>query len=167
MSKILVKLVNHWFYPVACTVGMLILAVLLSSGGFTLTELALMAVVVAVLVLLWRLLLTNQTREIDSVTAIRRAIANGSRPTIVEFFSSYCVGCMAMKPVLARLEQEAGERLQVIRLNIDQEPGKTLMDEFGVVFTPTFIYFDKHGNKLRDSIGVLDQARVLYELDTP
>lgn len=167
MNKLFVKLVNHWFYPVACSIGLAILLFVLRSEGYSLTEIAGLAVLVAVLILLWRLLLTRQTEEIDSVTAIRRAISNGERPTIIEFFSSYCVGCMAMKPVVARLEQEAGDRLQIIRLNIDQEPGKTLMDEFGVVFTPTFIYFDKQGNKLRDSIGVLDQARILYDLETP
>lgn len=163
----LVRIFNHRAYPVFAALLLIVAAILftIDSNGFVALDTLWLALIAGALFLLWRLLVSNQTPEMDSVQQIRAQLTNGATPTIIEFFSSYCVGCMAMKPVLDRLEQEAGERLQIIRLNIDEEPGRTLMSEYDIVFTPTFVYFDKQGNKLRDSIGILDQARVLYDLD--
>ncbi len=165
--RVLVRIFNHRAYPVFSLTALAITAVLFARDGLTVIEGAVLAALIALAYGVWRLLVTSQTQEADSIRAVRQALANGERPTIIEFFSSYCVGCMAMKPIVDRLESEAGERLQIIRLNIDQEPGRTLMDEYGVVFTPTFVYFDKDGHKLRESIGVLDRARVLFDLDVP
>ncbi|GAB4469823.1 MAG: hypothetical protein Kow00124_05360 [Anaerolineae bacterium] len=165
--RVLVRIFNHRAYPVFSLTALAITAVLLARDGLTVIEGAVLAALIILAYGVWRLLVTTQTHEADSIRAVRQTLANGERPTIIEFFSSYCVGCMAMKPIVDRLESEAGERLQIIRLNIDQEPGRTLMDEYGVVFTPTFVYFDKDGNKLRESIGVLDRARVLFDLDVP
>mgnify|MGYP001439456191 CR=1 FL=1 len=165
--RILVRVFNHRAYPVFSVVLVGVLTYLLAVNGFSLVDALTVAAAVVILFIIWRLLVSTETGELDSVRAVREELSNGRRPTIIEFFSSYCVGCMAMKPVVDRLEAEAGDRLQIIRLNIDTEPGKTLMSEFGVVFTPTFVYFDASGNKLRESIGVLDRARVLYDLETP
>ncbi len=163
----IVRILNHRAYPVFAALLLIVAAILftIDSSGFVALDALWLALITAGLFLLWRLLVSTQTAEMDSVQKIRSQLTNSKTPTIIEFFSSYCVGCMAMKPVLDRLEQEAGERLQIIRLNIDEEPGRTLMAEYDIVFTPTFVYFDKQGNKLRDSIGILDQARVLYDLE--
>jgi thioredoxin-related protein len=70
-----------------------------------------------------------------------------------------------VKPIVDQLEAEAGERLQLIRLDIDQEPGKSLLEDYGVLFTPTFLYFDKNGKKISESTLILDRPRILYDLE--
>lgn len=59
-----------------------------------------------------------------------------------------------------RLEQEKGDHLQVIRLNIMQPVGREMGRRLGFQVTPTFIVFDAQGRELGRSIGYLDRALV-------
>ncbi|HEC23113.1 MAG TPA: thioredoxin [Chloroflexi bacterium] len=163
--RLLVRIFNHRSFPLIAALALIVAALIAGRDGFSGADALILLVVAAAAVLVWRMLVTHQTESMDSLEAVREALHNGQRATVLEFFSTTCAGCLAMKPVVDRLEAEAGERLQIIRLNIDEEPGRTLMEEYGVIFTPTFIYFDPDGNKLRESIGVLDQARILFDLE--
>ncbi len=163
--RVLVRVFNHHGYPILSVIILATLAIVLASNGIAALDLIILVALIAVALGVWRLLVSSQTEGMDSVQLVRQAIQNGQRPTILQFYSAYCAGCIAMKPVVDQLEAEAGDRIQVIRLNIDSEPGKTLMQEHGVMFTPTFVYFDARGNKVRESIGVLDRYRILYDLE--
>ncbi len=164
MVKILVWVFNHRFYPVLVGVVFVLAAVLLARDGVEWYDVAALAGVGVVSVGIWLLLRPQQSGP-NSVQAIRALIKDGTQPTLIEFYSSYCVGCMAIQPVVDQLAKEAGERLRILRLSIDTEPGKTLMQEHKVVFTPTFVYYDARGNKVRDSVFVLDKAKILYDLE--
>ncbi len=165
MLDFLIDLVNHRFFITFSVAAVTITAIVLGQNGIQVIDIAIVLAVAAVCYGLWRLLLTRSTRGVDSLQKYQEALRNNQRPTLVQFYSRYCAGCMAIKPIVDQLEEETGARLQVIRLNIDQEPGKTLMSQYGVIFTPTFIFFDKAGAKLHDSLFVLDRARILRDLD--
>jgi thiol-disulfide isomerase/thioredoxin len=115
---------------------------------------------------MWWFAKPSPTKEIDSLQTFQDSLKAAGRPTLIELYSSYCMACLAMKPTVEQLETEAGERLQIVRLDIDKEPGKQLVKEYNVVFTPTFIHFDKEGKKVRESTMVLDRPRILYDLET-
>ena len=163
--RVFAAIFNHKTYPIfsVLLLGGLIFA--LARNGISGFDILIVALYLLGAFGLWRILVTSQTEEMTSVEKVLHQIQIANRPTIVEFYSRYCMGCMAMKPVVDRLESEAGERLQILRLNIDEDPGKTLMSEYGVIFTPTFIHFDAQGQKTSESIGVLDRARILYEIE--
>ena len=65
-----------------------------------------------------------------------------------------------MKPVVDELERELGDRLHVIRLNIQEDVGRELAPVYDFEFTPTFIFFDADGNEQWREIGGLDTQRV-------
>jgi thioredoxin-related protein len=65
-----------------------------------------------------------------------------------------------MKPVVDELENELGNQILFIRLNIQEEVGRELAPIYGFEFTPTFIYFDGQGNELWREVGNLDTQRV-------
>lgn len=58
------------------------------------------------------------------------------------------------------LEQELGDDLLFIRLNIQETVGMELAPVYGFEFTPTFIYFDAQGNELWRTVGDFDPQRV-------
>ena len=58
------------------------------------------------------------------------------------------------------LENELGDQILFIRLNIQEEVGRELAPVYGFAFTPTFIYFDGDGVELWRQVGVLDAQRV-------
>jgi thioredoxin-related protein len=65
-----------------------------------------------------------------------------------------------VKPVVDGLEQELGDRLLFIRLNIQEPVGRELAPVYGFESTPTFIFFDAQGNELWRSVGDFDPQRV-------
>ena len=65
-----------------------------------------------------------------------------------------------MKPVVDELENELGDRILFIRLNIQEKVGRELAQVYGFEYTPTFIYFDGQGNELWRQVGGLDTQRV-------
>ncbi|MGF1505724.1 MAG: thioredoxin family protein [Anaerolineae bacterium] len=163
--SILIRVFNHRFYPVMIGFVLLASAFLLAQDGTSLLDIGVLTGILVAAGGGWLLLRSTQTEGQDTVERFKQNIAASGKPTIVQFFSQYCVGCLAVKPVVDQLENEAGDRLQIIRLSIDEEPGRSLVEEYDVVYTPTFVYFDAQGNKLRDSTFILDRARVLYELE--
>jgi thioredoxin 1 len=166
MPSFLVRIFNHKAYIIGAIIFAVVLgAVLLSDGSVDVVDAGFLAVYVVAVVGVWLLLRPQQSTGQDTLEQFKANLAAENKPTIVQFFSQYCVGCLAVKPVVDQLEREAGDRLQIIRLDIDEEPGKTLVEEYDIVYTPSFLYFDRNGNKLRDSTFILDRARVLYELE--
>jgi thioredoxin-related protein len=65
-----------------------------------------------------------------------------------------------MKPVVDELENELGNQILFIRLNIQETVGRELAPVYDFEFTPTFIYFDGQGNELWREVGSLDTQRV-------
>ena len=70
-----------------------------------------------------------------------------------------------MKPVVDELEQELGDRVYFIRLNIQDDVGRELAPVYGFEFTPTFIFFDANGQELWRQVGGLDTQRVRESLE--
>jgi len=58
------------------------------------------------------------------------------------------------------LENELGNEILFIRLNIQEPVGRELAPVYDFEFTPTFIYFDADGEELWREVGSLDTERV-------
>lgn len=58
------------------------------------------------------------------------------------------------------LEQELGNQIKIIRINIHESVGAELAPGFQVEFAPTFIFFDGQGNELWRTVGDIDAQRV-------
>jgi thioredoxin 1 len=165
MRDLLLDIINHRSAITASAILVGIMTLAFVRDGIGVVDVLILVGMVITSYVVWRLRVTSPTVNIDSVQALRSTVRNGGRPTLVQLYSRYCGGCLAVKPMVDQLEAEAGERLQVIRLDIDQEPGKSLLKEYGVLFTPTFLYFDRNGNKVRESTLVLDRPRIMYDLE--
>ena len=166
MRDIILDIFNHRSAITSIVIILAVLTLGFAQNGITIVEILILAGVVGAGFLIWRLRVPSPTEEINSLQAFQDSLRNGNRPTLIQLYSRYCAGCLAVNPTVEKLAAEAGERLQLIRLDIDDEPGKLLLKEYGVTFTPTFIYFDKDGKKVRESTLVLDRPRILYDLES-
>jgi thioredoxin-related protein len=63
------------------------------------------------------------------------------------------------------LENELGDQLLIIRLNIQEQVGRDLAQVYGFEFTPTFIYFDGEGKELWREVSSFDPQRVRESLE--
>ena len=58
------------------------------------------------------------------------------------------------------LENELGNQILFIRLNVQEKVGRELAPVYEFEFTPTFIYFDGNGKELWREVGSLDPQKV-------
>jgi thiol-disulfide isomerase/thioredoxin len=143
---------------------LLIVGTVLSLNGFSIVDGAVLLVLLAASTVFLLMRYTYQTPEIREQEALQQALHNGEKYTLVELFGQMCTGCISIKPTVDKLEEEATERLQVIRLDIEKSPGIHLK-RGKRMFTPTFLLYDPHGNLIKETYLVLDRAKILYEVE--
>ncbi|VEU77951.1 thioredoxin family protein [Mycoplasmopsis columbinasalis] len=71
---------------------------------------------------------------------------------VLVFHAEWCPACKMFKQTLDEVAQK--ENVEVIRLNIDHDPDKKLVSEFGVSSIPFWVMF-KNGEKVFESLGFL------------
>jgi thioredoxin len=60
-------------------------------------------------------------------------------PVLVEFFGTWCGACRRLAPVLDRVAGEVAGRVQVVKVNVDDNPD--VVGRFAVSSTPTLVLF--------------------------
>lgn len=82
-------------------------------------------------------------------------IIRGHTPVLVDFTATWCGPCRMMKPILEQLHQRMGDRVRIIKIDIDQSPAAA--QAFNVSSVPTLILFQEGQQKWRQS-GVIQAA---------
>jgi thiol-disulfide isomerase/thioredoxin len=72
---------------------------------------------------------------------------------------------MSMRPVVDRIEREYQGRLDVLRVNAQDDLGALLSARFDLRGTPTFLLFDSDGDEVLRSVGVIDPRELARELE--
>jgi thioredoxin 1 len=81
---------------------------------------------------------------------------------LVDFWAAWCMPCKLMVPVLNELAEEAGAKVTVAKLNVDDSP-KTA-NKFGIRSIPTMIVF-RNGKEIKRIVGVKSKDYLAKELD--
>lgn len=66
-------------------------------------------------------------------------VLRAGRPVVVDFWAPWCGPCHALEPVLERLADQAGGRVEFAKLNVDQNP--LTASRYEVLALPTAILF--------------------------
>ncbi|MBD2037231.1 thioredoxin family protein [Leptolyngbya sp. FACHB-321] len=88
------------------------------------------------------------------------ALSNG-KPTLMEFYANWCTSCQAMAPDMAALEQEYGDRVNFVMLNVDNSKWLPEVLSYRVDGIPHFVFLGQDGNAIAQSIG--EQPRSIME----
>lgn len=82
-------------------------------------------------------------------------VLNSSKPSLVDFWAVWCGPCRALAPVIDELSKENGEKINVFKLNVDENP--EIAGKFGVRSIPTVLFF-KDGKVADQSVGAVPKA---------
>jgi len=77
-------------------------------------------------------------------------LAQSDGVLMVDFWAEWCGPCKAIAPVLEELTREAGGRLTLAKVNVDENP--RLQQRFGVTSIPTMIVM-KDGSEIDRIVG--------------
>lgn len=87
-------------------------------------------------------------------------LINGPTPVLVDFYADWCGPCKSMAPVLSELANRMGQKVKIIKVNVDKNPQAAQV--YQVQGVPTFILFKNGKSVWRQSgampINVLEQA---------
>lgn len=86
-------------------------------------------------------------------------VLKAAGPVLVDFWAEWCGPCRQIAPALEELSKELAGKLDVVKLNIDENPGTP--GKFGVRGIPTLILF-KDGQVAATKVGALPKSK-LYD----
>jgi thioredoxin len=88
-------------------------------------------------------------------------LAQSDGVLMVDFWAEWCGPCKAIAPVLEELARDAGGRLTLAKVNVDENHG--LAARYGIRSIPT-VLFVKDGKVLDQVVGAVPRAKLKEKL---
>jgi thioredoxin 1 len=84
-------------------------------------------------------------------------VLQSDKPVLVDFWAEWCGPCRMIAPALEELAEELGEQVQIVKLDIDENPDAPT--KYGVRGIPTMILF-KNGQQAATQVGALPKSAI-------
>ena len=82
-------------------------------------------------------------------------VLNSSKPVLVDFWAEWCCPCRSIAPSLEALAEEYQGKLEVVKVNIDENPMSPT--QYGVRGIPTLLIF-KDGKVAAQQVGAAPKS---------
>jgi thioredoxin 1 len=88
-------------------------------------------------------------------------VLKNDKPVIVDYWAEWCGPCRMVSPVLEEIASEYGDKIDVVKLNIDENPD--IAQRYGIMAIPTMNVFSG-GEVVKQIVGAKPKSALLREL---
>jgi thioredoxin 1 len=88
-------------------------------------------------------------------------VLKNSKPVLVDYWAEWCGPCRQVAPVLEEIAQEYASKIEIVKLNVDQNP--EVVRTYGIMNIPTLTVF-KDGQVVKEIVGAKPKSALLREL---
>jgi len=92
-----------------------------------------------------------------------KEVVQSDKPVLVDFWAPWCGPCRAIAPVLDELASEYGEKIKIVKVNVDEN--QQAPQRFSVRGIPTLIFF-KGGKDVETLVGAHPKETLKEKIDS-
>ena len=78
---------------------------------------------------------------------------------LLDFWAPWCGPCKIMNPVIEEIEKELGDKLEVVRINVDEDK-EGLSSKYGVMSIPNYVVL-KDDKEVGRKVGVTSKSELI------
>ena len=90
-------------------------------------------------------------------------LVNSETPVLIDFFATWCGPCQAMSPILQELKSDLGDRVRIVKIDVDTNAD--LAGHMKIMGVPTFMLF-KNGRELWRQPGMVTKEALKKVIET-
>ena len=84
-------------------------------------------------------------------------VLKSDKPALVDFWAPWCGPCRAIGPILEELAAEMGEKVDIVKVNVDDNP--KISAQYGIRSIPTLLVF-KDGEVKDTIVGLVSKQQI-------
>lgn len=100
--------------------------------------------------------------EAKNKTTTFSELINGDTPVLVDFYADWCGPCKMMKPILKDLKKKVGDRITIIKIDVDRNQQAAM--KYQIRGVPTLMLFKSGEVKWRQA-GVVQANQLKSIID--
>jgi thioredoxin 1 len=94
-------------------------------------------------------------------TSFEADVLKSEKLVLVDYWAEWCGPCRQVAPVLEAIAAEHGDKIEIVKLNVDENPEVTR--KYGILNIPTLGVF-QNGEVVKELVGARSKSRLLNDL---